>query len=359
MTKGGSIAGLTFVSIEILNTNGGIVTGTAAQFESFDTIRFSAGQPSTAISLVLSEAGTVDLTDELIGRRVIFTGTAGNDTITTSNGSDNIDGGAGDDTLSGGLGVDTLIGGLGNDTSTGGDGVDFIVDLSGVMAIDAGDGDDVMTVGAGVSSGTIAGGLGTDQLNKGGAINGLTITGIEIVNTNGGTLLATAAQFESFDTIRFSAALATTAVSLALSEAGTVDLVDELLGRRALFAGSSGNDTITTSNGSDQIDGGDGDDVLTGNAGVDTLIGGLGNDTLNAGDGNDFIVDLSGVVAIDGGDGDDVITVGAAVTSGTIAGGLGTADQLNKGGAINGIDDHRHRDRQHQWRHAERHGRSA
>ena len=81
----------------------------------FDTIRFSAGQPSTAISLVLSEAGTVDLADELLGRRVIFTGTAGNDTITTSNGSDNIDGGAGDDVLSGGLGVDTLIGGLGND----------------------------------------------------------------------------------------------------------------------------------------------------------------------------------------------------------------------------------------------------
>jgi Ca2+-binding RTX toxin-like protein/Tol biopolymer transport system component len=337
LTKGGSIAGLTILNVEILNTNGGTVTGSAAQFEGFDTIRFSVAQPFTAVSLALAAAGTVDLFDELTGRRALFAGTSGNDVITTSNGSDQINGGAGDDVLTGNAGVDTLIGGLGDDILNGGDGGDFLVDLSGIVAIDGGDGDDVLTVGAGVVSGTIAGGLGTDQLNKGGAINGLTISGIENVNTNGGTLTATAAQLESFDTIRFSAAQASTAVSLALSEAGTVDLTDELLGRRALFAGSSGNDVITTSNGSDQIDGGAGDDILTGNAGVDTLIGGLGDDVLNGGDGGDFIVDLAGIVAIDAGDGDDVLSVGAAVTAGAIAGGLGAADQLNKSGNLSGI----------------------
>ncbi len=336
LTKGGSIAGLTLTSIEILNTNGGTVTVAAAQFEGFDTIRFSAGQPFTAVSLALSEAGTVDLTDELLGRRALFAGTSGNDTVTTSDGSDQIDGGAGDDVLSGGLGNDTLIGGLGDDVLSGGEGTDFLVELAGVVSVDGGAGDDVITLGAALNAGTVSGGLGTDQLNKGGAIAGLAISGIEIVNTNGGTLLATAAQLEGFDTIRFSAAQATTAVSLALSEAGTVDLVDELLGRRALFAGSSGNDVITTSNGSDQIDGGAGDDVLSGGLGTDTLIGGLGDDQLNGGDGGDFLVDLSGVVAIDGGDGDDTLTVGALVTAGTIAGGLGT-DQLNKSGNLSGV----------------------
>jgi Ca2+-binding RTX toxin-like protein len=336
LTKGGSIAGLVLTSIEILNTNGGTVTGRADQFEGFDTIRFSIGQVSTAVNLALSEAGVVDLTDELLGRRANVTGTSGNDTITTSNIADQIDGGAGDDVLSGNAGNDTLIGSLGDDQLNGGGDTDFIVDLSGIVAIDAGDGDDVITLGALLNAGTVAGGLGSDQLNKGGAIAGLTISGIEIVNTNGGTLLATADQLEGFDTIRFSAAQSTTAVSLALSEAGVVDLSDELLGRRALFAGTSGNDIITTSNGSDQVDGGAGDDILTGNAGVDTLIGGVGDDTLAGGDGGDFLVDLAGIVAIDGGDGDDVLTVGAAVTAGAIAGGLGT-DQLNKSGNLSAI----------------------
>jgi Ca2+-binding RTX toxin-like protein len=336
LTKGGSIAGLTILNVEILNTNGGTVTGSATQFEGFDTIRFSAAQPFTAVSLALSAAGTVDLADELLGRRALFAGTSGNDTITTSNGSDQIDGGTGDDILTGNAGNDTLIGGLGDDVLSGGDGTDFLVELSGVVSVDGGAGDDVITLGAALNSGTVAGGLGTDQLNKGGTIAGLTVSGIEIVNTNGGTLTATAAQLEGFDTIRFSAAQATTAVSLALSEAGTVDLVDELLGRRALFAGSSGNDAITTSNGSDQIDGGAGDDILTGNAGVDTLIGGLGDDVLSGGDGGDFLVDLAGIVAIDAGDGDDTLTVGALVTAGTIAGGLGT-DQLNKSGNLSAI----------------------
>jgi Ca2+-binding RTX toxin-like protein len=313
------------------------VTGTAAQFEGFDTIRFSVGQPVTAVSLGLSEAGVVDLADELLGRRALFAGTAGNDTVTTSNGSDQIDGGAGDDVLTGNAGNDTLIGGLGDDVLSGGEGTDFLVELSGVVSVDGGAGDDVITLGAALNAGTVAGGLGIDQLNKGGTIAGLTVSGIEIVNTNGGTLTASAAQLEGFDTIRFSAAQASTAVTLALSEAGTVDLVDELLGRRALFAGTAGNDTITTSNGSDQIDGGAGDDVLTGNAGVDTLIGGLGDDSLNGGDGGDFLVDLAGIVAIDAGDGDDVLSVGAAVTAGAIAGGLGTGDQLNKSGNLSGI----------------------
>ena len=76
---------------------------------------------------------------------------------------------------------------------SGGDGTDFLVELSGVVSVDGGAGDDVITLGAALNVGTVTGGLGTDQLNKGGTIAGLAISGIEIVNTNGGTLTATAA----------------------------------------------------------------------------------------------------------------------------------------------------------------------
>jgi VCBS repeat-containing protein len=57
----------------------------------------------------------------------MFTGTAGNDTLTTLTGNGNanvLSGGAGNDVLDGGAGNDMLIGGAGNDTMTGGTGAD-------------------------------------------------------------------------------------------------------------------------------------------------------------------------------------------------------------------------------------------
>ena len=149
--------------------------------------------------------------------------------------------------------------GLADDVLNAGDGNDFIVDLSGVVAIDGGDGDDVITVGAAVSSGTIAGGLGTaDQLNKGGAISGITITGIEIVNTNGGTLTRHGRSARRLRHDPVLGGAADDAGQPGAGGAGTVDLTDELLGGRALITGSSGDDVITTSNGADTLFGGGG-----------------------------------------------------------------------------------------------------
>ena len=73
--------------------------------------------------------------------------------LTGSSFGDTLTGDAGNNVLSGGAGVDTLIGGLGDDTLIGGDNTDFIVDLSGVVSIDGGAGNEQITLGAGVVSG--------------------------------------------------------------------------------------------------------------------------------------------------------------------------------------------------------------
>jgi Ca2+-binding RTX toxin-like protein len=99
------------------------------------------------VALTLAGPGTVDLTDELLGRAVVFTGSSGNDDITTSDGDDTIYGGTGNDALHGGAGNDTLTGGSEADTfvwATGGntdtvtsweDGSDLL-EFSGVAGLD-------------------------------------------------------------------------------------------------------------------------------------------------------------------------------------------------------------------------------
>jgi Ca2+-binding RTX toxin-like protein len=67
----------------------------------------------------------------------IFDGGLGNDSISGDDGNDSLFGGGGSDTLNGGLGNDTLIGGLGTNVLNGGSGLDVFV-FSGTTA---GDGD--------------------------------------------------------------------------------------------------------------------------------------------------------------------------------------------------------------------------
>ena len=94
-----------------LYTNGGLITRTAAQFESYSEIRVAAGDDTTPVFLTLGTAGAVDISAQLGGLATLFTGSAGNDTFTT---------GAGDDALYGGLGRDVLYGGAGDDRFSAG-----------------------------------------------------------------------------------------------------------------------------------------------------------------------------------------------------------------------------------------------
>lgn len=83
-----------------------------------------------------------------------------------------------------------------------------------------------------------------------------------------------------------------------------------------LVNGDAGNDTITGGSGNDTLNGGDdddqlsgagGNDALNGGSGNDTSTGGTGTDTLNGGDGDDLLSGGGGNDTIDGGAGTDTI----------------------------------------------------
>jgi Ca2+-binding RTX toxin-like protein len=388
LSVGGSqnLGSMTFAGMEFLNTNGGVVTGTAAQFEAFDTIRYNADYPNDSVYLTLSKAGTVDLSSELGTRGVnitgsdvvvnvdpnqansgndkitsgdgddVFSGRGGNDTLSGGIGNDTIDGGAGDDAVTGGSGNDSLEGGTGNDTLQGNAGDDIIsdtIDDGGTTSISAGTDDDsislyVLNAGAG----TVDGGTGNDQLTIQGSqiLGSLTFTGMEILNTIGGNVRGTATQFEAFDTIRYNADFPNDRVYLTLSKAGIVDLSSELGTTAASITGSevvlnvdpnqanSGNDGITTGGGDDAISGLGGNDTISGGAGNDTIDGGAGNDTLNGDAGDDTIsdtIDDGGTTSISGGADNDVVNLYILnAGAGTVDGGSGS-DQLSVGGSQN------------------------
>ncbi|WP_439872011.1 calcium-binding protein [Rhizobium leguminosarum] len=318
------------MALNILNTNGATVTKTGAEFEAYDVIRYSNATPLTAVTLVVSDSGTVDLADELgsvsanvrgsSGDNAITTGT-GNDTIIGGDGADTLNGGAGEDQLYGGAGNDTLIGGdgndlfsgdVGNDVIRGGAGNDTISDggfgffpgpdglVSEVLDIDAGDGDDAITVQlAPLLSGTIDGGAGIDTLQAL-ELRGLTIKNIEVLETAGYLVSGSSAQFESFDKIVYSNNLAYNyPASLALTDSAHLDLSDELGDRGAFVTGyvsgvdvktGGGSDEFTGTDGNDIFDGSGGNDIINGKAGNDKLTGGGGGVTINGGDGIDTAI---------------------------------------------------------------------
>ncbi|ULR46756.1 metal-binding protein [Rhizobium sp. K102] len=301
------------MALNILDTNGATVTKTGAEFEAYDVIRDSAANPSAPVILVVSDAGVVDLADELgsvsahvIGSyygNAITTGT-GNDTISGSDGNDTLNGGAGDDIIGGGNGNDILIGGAGNDLIIGG-GVPWpgSVDQPQLTAIDAGDGDDSIIVERynPLISGTVDGGAGIDTLQSS-SLDGLTIKNVEVLQTSPYTVTGSSAQFESFDKIIGSTdPLSEFFASLAVTDSAHLDLSDELADRRAHISGwnnpsgvdvktGDGDDVFSGSGVNDIFDGGGGNDFLAGEDGNDKLTGGAGDDQLNGGDGTDTAV---------------------------------------------------------------------
>ncbi|MGO7683574.1 cadherin domain-containing protein [Rhizobium ruizarguesonis] len=331
------------MALNILNTNGATITKTGAEFEAYDVIRHSEATPLAAVTLTVSGSGVADLADELGSVSANVTGSSGDNVITTGAGNDNINGGDGADTLNGGDGEDLIYGGAGNDTLSGGDGEDLIRGGAGndtlnggdandllygeagndvirggagndtisdgeqfgfaseVFDLDAGDGDDAITVAtlASFNSGTIDGGAGIDSLEAP-SLRGLTIKNIEILETAGWPVTGSSAQFESFDKIVYSTdPTLNYNADLMLTDSAHLDLSDELGNRGAFIAGyasgidvktGSGNDEFTGTDGNDIFDGSAGNDIINGNAGNDKLTGGAGNDTINGGAGTDTAV---------------------------------------------------------------------
>ncbi|TBF67764.1 cadherin domain-containing protein [Rhizobium leguminosarum] len=331
------------MALNILNTNSATVTKTGAEFEAYDVIRNSVASPSAPVTLVVSGSGVADLADELGSVSANVTGSIGDNTITTGAGNDTINGGDGADTLNGGAGEDLIYGGVGNDTLSGGAGEDLIRSGAGndtlnggdandllygeagndvirggagndtisdgeqfgfaseVFDLDAGDGDDAITVAtlASFNSGTIDGGAGIDSLEAP-SLRGLTIKNIEILETAGWPVAGSSAQFESFDKIVYSTdPTLNYKADLTLTDSAHLDLSDELGNRGAFIAGyasgidvktGSGNDEFTGTGGNDIFDGSGGTDIINGEAGNDKLTGGAGNDTINGGGGTDTAI---------------------------------------------------------------------
>lgn len=359
-----------------------------------------------------------------------LTGTTGVDTLTGGTGDDTITGLGGDDALAGGDGADTfrytgasesfdsVDGGLGGDTITatvanaviglssltgvetitagGFSGVtiagsaaantlDFAsVTLSGITAIDGGDGNDTIT-GSTIAD-TLRGGLGNDALNGGDGNDSLQgDAGTNTLDGGIGTDLAVYSGAKASYTVtqnpNGSYALTGSGVTDTLSNIENVQFSDGTFAIGSLIVtgqtitgtasaetltGTSGNDTITGLGGDDTINAGGGDDQIlqsgTG-AGYDIVNGGLGNDTFRAtaantalgltsitgvetissggfagvslrgstvADALDFSgVTLTGITLIDGQAGNDVIT--GSATADTIRGSGGN-DTLNGGG---------------------------
>jgi Ca2+-binding RTX toxin-like protein len=288
-------------------------------------------------------------------------GSAGNDTIIGNFGNDSLDGGAGDDTFLIGLssGVDIFAGGSGNDRiaasaanaviafsqisgietidgaglanvriggSAASDLMDFsAIALTGISAIDGGNGNDTIIGTAGADSviggsgqdsllgaggnDTLDGGIGNDWLDGGSGTNSL------IGGDGNDTFIARSssdkvveASNAGIDTIltdlaSYSLAALTQVENLSYTGGGSATLTGNGLANRV--AGGSGNDSLS---------GGSGNDTLTGSAGNDTLTGSFGNDSLDGGDGNDLfsIGTAAGTDTFIGGSGQDRILATAA-----------------------------------------------
>ncbi|MBY5826463.1 cadherin domain-containing protein [Rhizobium leguminosarum] len=312
------------MALNILDTNGATVTKTGAEFEAYDVIRYSNATPLAAVTLAVSGSSVADLADELGSVSANVTGSSGDNAIATGAGNDTINGGDGADTLNGGAGNDQIQGGVGNDTLDGGDGNDMLWGDVGndvirggagndtisdddrfsftpaVYNIDAGDGDDAITVDTFVSlSGTIDGGGGIDTL-RAPSLQGLTIKNIEILETAGVWVAGSSAQLESFDKIVWSTdSFHNFNPSLALTDSAHLDLSDELGDRGSFIHGyasgidvktGGGDDEFFGTDGNDIFDGNGGNDIINGEAGNDKLTGGGGNDTVNGGDGIDTAI---------------------------------------------------------------------
>ncbi|MGR9246700.1 metal-binding protein [Rhizobium leguminosarum] len=298
--------------LNILETNGATITKTGAAFEAYDVIRHSELNPLVAATLVISDSGTVDLSDELGSGSANVTGSSGDDTLTTGAGNDTISGGDGADTLNGGAGNDHLHGGSGNDTLNGSAGNDQIFGDGGndvikggagndtitdgdvgnffpdlglvpeVLNIDAGDGSDVVIVQpfAPLISGTINGGDGFDTLQAP-DLRGLTIENFEVLDTARFQVAGSSAQFESFDSIvgSINPFDVVSRPSLAITDSAHLDLSDELGDHGAFITGYGSSIDVKAGSGDDEFTGTDGNDIFEGGGGYDIIDGGAGTDT--------------------------------------------------------------------------------
>lgn len=279
-----------------------------------------------------------------------FTGTAGNDTITTAlisvgvvanplgsfpgAGSDTIDGGLGNDVLESGGGADSIDGGGGADTVNGGAGNDTIDARAGGSFSGDGDNDLIRVFSAGAGT-TIAGGTGIDTLEAQGTINlsAASVTGMDTMALDSAVLTMTAAQLVQFITITADGGATVGNLTIASGSNVSTTNVTTLTTLNVTGAAVADNLTFTTSGvvvTNISVDSGNGNDNIATGSGNDTITLGAGNDTGAGNDGNDSILGGTGTDSLSGGAGNDTLIGGDALAD-TLSGGIG-ADSLSGGG---------------------------
>jgi Ca2+-binding RTX toxin-like protein len=254
-----------------------------------------------------------------VAGKLIYNGTAGNDTLTgLTDMSNTINGGAGNDTITGGSQTDVLAGGTGNDSLNGGVGNDTYL-------FNVGDGLDVIS-----DYDTAAGNIDKLQLGAGVTpdivqLNRTTYDLIVSINANDKVTLQNYFYSSAYrvETIAFADGstwdVQTTLNKLISGTAGN-DNLSAVVGYTNRIDGGAGNDTINGADKDDYLSGSDGSDYLNGNIGNDVLQGGAGTDTLSDSSGNnlfdggseaDSITGGAGNEFFAGGKGNDTITTGA------------------------------------------------
>jgi Ca2+-binding RTX toxin-like protein len=221
--------------------------------------------------------GNTDL-DTLPDTSVVYTGTAGDDTLPlsgkTNAGTETYKGLAGDDLLKGGAGADIIEGGADSDTATYAGSSAVKVSLQGTATGGHATGDKLSGIEnlIGSSYADTLQGNSSNNLLKGGA-------GADRLDGAAGT-----------DVASYSAASAGVTASLANATVNTGDAKGDVYVSIERLTGSSHADKLYGNGGANLLTGGAGNDVLNGGSGNDVLHGGSGADDLVGGAGADIFV---------------------------------------------------------------------
>ncbi|MBQ9478548.1 MAG: calcium-binding protein, partial [Selenomonadaceae bacterium] len=242
----------------------------------------------------------------------VVSGTSSADSITNAGSFSTIDAGEGKDTIINssviGFGILEEDDGLfryenvtlqgAYSSISGGPGNDLIIDLVGRSTINAGAGNDTVTLGA-YSIFEYANGDGNDLILNYTADNAIKITEGSLKSTvnSGKNVVLTVGDGKI--TIKGAKG---TALNIVDAESEVPSIPDETFERRIL--GTDDDDTLYTQNPGVTVRGGKGDDLIVNTSNVGN------NSMLVGGEGNDTLVSNSKGVLIDGGDGDDLIELG-------------------------------------------------
>ena len=265
-----------------------------------------------------------------------FLETSGNDAISGGDGNDKIFGFSGNDILNGDAGDDIIVGGYGSDIIDGGTGNDTIIAD-----------DDEQSYFDALS--------GTDLLPS--ELNSLFVNDNDVIDAGDGDDFVSLIEGDDSVNLGSGNDILQNQYADAIIHGGSGDdEISSIAGNNIVF-GEEGNDKIALGFGDDIVDGGLGDDKIDvgdgvnkvdGGAGDDLILSGINNDEITGGDGNDIIQDQGGNNILDGGagddyviadEGDDIISTGEGNNDSVFAGGgndviISQATNANLIGAI-------------------------